>query len=115
MSDAIDREREDATRDNIDSLKALVTSPGWQLFLAQAQKEWGGEGYGRRMKALLTNIPAGPDRALQMAGEVEKIDAASDAVNELLTWPKRTIAAHAQAEQRKNHTSIRERFRRAAP
>lgn len=74
MSDPAEREH----------LEQLLTSPGWLLFTAYAKSEWGSTEMVRKMKkaATATDDPA---------QAVLRVDAAHDAVNDLLLWPRTRI------------------------
>ncbi len=71
----------------------LVQMPGWQLFVATARQEWGGEGYGRKMRAALASVPPGPDRPYEVARVAERIDDQATAINNLLSVPAERIKA----------------------
>ena len=75
----------------IGALRDLVQSEGWRLLKAQCDTEWGPAGYGRRMQEALAQVPAGPDRAYEIARVAEQVDATARAVNALVTWPTEEI------------------------
>lgn len=75
----------------VSALTDLLSSEGWQLLREQAIHEWGATGYGARMKEALSRIPAGPDRAYELARVAEEVDATSNAVNALVAWPSEEI------------------------
>lgn len=77
----------------IEALRDLLQHPGWAVFLAHARSEWGGEGYGRRMKVAIASVPPGPERAYALADAAERIDRAESEINALLTWPRERVAA----------------------
>jgi hypothetical protein len=84
-------------------LQELVQTPGWQLLIAQADREWGPRGYGCRMQEALTAIPQGPDRPYQLAQVAEQVDATARAVQQILGWPQaqiRMIATRESAPRR---------------
>jgi len=64
-------------------LANLVKHPGWLLFKEHCRKQWGAEGYGRRMKAALSNC-----KAENLGVAVHGIDVANDEINALLSWPE---------------------------
>lgn len=77
-----DNERED--------LHGLIHSDGWQRLLSMARMRWAGDGYGRQIKLAIANAKAdGGD----VSAAVSAVDAASEAVNQMLTYPEDRIAA----------------------
>ena len=75
--------------DEKQELHDLVLSPGWLRLCEHARLEWR-DGYPQKMKLARMNAKAeGEDAGVAM----DKVDAASDAVNALLSWPKERIAA----------------------
>lgn len=73
------------------ALSDMLQSEGWRLLRDQAIKEWGGEGYGRRMKEAIDQIPVGPDRAYEIARVAEQVDATSNAVHQFIAWPSEEL------------------------
>ena len=70
--------------DEQQALMDLVTHAGWRLFVAEAKKRWGAEGYGRQLKTAV----AGAIKAQQSAeAAIGAVDRANDEINALLTWP----------------------------
>lgn len=63
-------------------LSDLVKHPGWLIFREHCRKQWGAEGYGRKMKQAIGNA-----KATDLAVIVHGIDVANDEINALLTWP----------------------------
>lgn len=88
--------------DEREDLAALLLAPGWHRVVAHAKERWAGEGYGRRMKEAITGS-ADPVSA------VKSVDAASDAVNEILSWP---IDRAKQLQQQHEHALERTTLRR---
>lgn len=76
MSETVDRTRE--------SLQDLVTSKGWLVFKEHARKEWGPEGYGRKVSQVIASNTG----TLQLAPAVELIHRATEEINQLLRWPE---------------------------
>jgi hypothetical protein len=62
-------------------LEQLVKHPGWLLFKEYARKQWGPEGYGRRMKEAI----AVKDSAVVA---VNGVDYAATEINALMSWPE---------------------------
>ncbi len=79
--------------DTLVALKDMIASRGWELLMAHAKREHGPEGYGRTMQAKLSAIPAGPDRAFEIAQAAELVDSTARAVNALMEWPAQQIRA----------------------
>jgi hypothetical protein len=80
----------------------LVTSPGWLRFAEFAKKQWGPVGYGQRLKQAIADAKRA---GIDLSEAVARVDAASDAVNELLTWPKtRAADLLSQEANRKRET-----------
>ena len=72
-------------------LEALVTSPGWLRVLEHARQEWK-EDYPAKVKLAMQ----GADPGIAW----NRVDAASDAVNALLTWPKERLRVMAERQAR---------------
>jgi hypothetical protein len=77
--------------DQLAAFKELVQSIGWRLLKAHAAHDWGPEGYGRQMQAALVKVPQGPDRAYELAQVAERVEATSQAVNAVMTYPEEQI------------------------
>ena len=75
----------------LSALVDLTQSEGWRLVLGYLRAEWGPEGYGRKMQAELSKVAAGPDRAYEIARLAEQIDATSEAVNLIASWPDERV------------------------
>lgn len=86
MSEPTDRE----------DLEQLVTSPGWLRLMAFAKKQWGPEGYGVRVKQAIAHAIAQKD---DIAHAVQRVDAANDEINRLLSWPQERIRELLAQEQ----------------
>lgn len=102
---------EDVERDAPDailgSLRDLVQSAGWQLLKQQAAHEWGPEGYGRQMQHALSTIPAGPERAYELARVAEQVDATAKAVHALIQWPEEQIRQLAPSKPARRFDALR--------
>jgi len=66
-----------------EQLDDLTKHPGWQLFKEHARKQWGPEGYGRKMKQALAI-----NNGIEQAVTIRSVDYASTEINALLTWPE---------------------------
>jgi hypothetical protein len=76
----------------------LQTSPGWLRFTEFAKKQWGPIGYGQRLKRAIADAKAAGE---DLSNAVARVDAANDAVNELLSYPaSRVKDLYAQEAQR---------------
>jgi hypothetical protein len=81
-----------------EDLDQLLASPGWVRFAAYVKKQWGPEGYGIRLKQAVTAaIAANQD----VSNAVSRVDAANDAVNEVLTWPRERVKHLEHFEQQR--------------
>lgn len=78
-----------------EELEALMTTPGWLRLLAYARATWGGDGYAQRIKLA---IRTAQDRQQNVAEAVQRVDAANDEVNAILTWPKLRVQQLLQKE-----------------
>lgn len=87
-----------------EDLEQMQSSPGWLRFQQHVRKSWGPEGYGLRLKRAVTEAKAaGQDQA----DAVARVDAQSDAVNEVLSWPKERARQLANQEtQRRQEPSL---------
>ncbi len=73
------------------ALRDLLRHRGFELMWAHIRKEYGPEGYGRKVQAAMAAIPAGPDRPYEMARVADEIGAMTKAVNEIMEWPLREV------------------------
>ena len=86
------------TNDEKADLEGLVLSPGWLRLLEYARVEWR-ENYPAKMKLARMNAKKdGEDAGVAM----DRVDAAADAVNALLSWPKERLAGM-QARHVRDH------------
>ena len=67
-----------------ESLQDLVTSKGWLLFREHARKEWGPEGYGRKLARVMDNFASKP---VELTAELQKVHTATLEIDALLAWP----------------------------
>ena len=77
MSDP--RERED--------LEALLASPGWLRLLEYARQQWT-VGNPQKIKLAIKDATASNQN---VAEAVQRVDAANDEVNAILSWPKQRV------------------------
>jgi hypothetical protein len=91
----------------ISALRDLLASPGWQLLEAQIAREWGPEGYGRRMQEALSRIKPGPDRAYELAAVAETVEATARAVEQIRRWPAEQIKALSPEKPKGPFASLR--------
>jgi hypothetical protein len=89
------------------ALRELLASPGWQLLEAQIAREWGPEGYGRRMQEALSRIKPGPDRAYELAAVAETVEATARAVEQIRRWPAEQIKALSPEKPKGPFASLR--------
>lgn len=76
----------------VQALRELVNSSGWQLFREQANREWGPEGFGKRMMEALSRVPNGPDRAWELGQAAEQAKMTAEAVNAIMAWPTEQLS-----------------------
>ena len=97
MSDPAEREH----------LQQLQTSPGWLLFVAYARQEWGSAEFTRKMKRAIADATANKEDPAQA---VLRVNAAHDAVNDLLLYPRNRVGMLLNAEEsRKREDSVSRR------
>lgn len=99
MSD--DKERED--------YDALLKAPGWLRLLNMARQAYGGDGYGRKVKEAIAEARA---KQADVEVAVEKVDAASDAVNWIVSYPQnrlRQLTDAAAARHLETHPPVTRR------
>lgn len=70
--------------DEREDLHALLHTPGWQRVLSVARGQWGGDGYGAQIKLAIAKAKA---EGSDVSAAVSAVDAAQDAVNQLMSWP----------------------------
>lgn len=87
-----------------DALEALLTHPGWQLFVAHVQHEWGATGV--RYNAEL-------DQALNLlddnaaASQARQIRAGRRVIEQLLAWPADEVGRLTRQDRRPELTMSR--------
>ena len=69
------------------ALEDLIHAPGWLLFKEHARKEWGPEGYGRKVQTAI----ATKSGTAELAPAVEQIHATTREINELMKWPEQQL------------------------
>ncbi len=74
--------------DEREDLQALMQAPGWARLLAVARAQWAGEGYGRQIKLA---IATAQQQNKDVSAAVSAVDAASEAVNQLMTYPQERV------------------------
>jgi hypothetical protein len=71
-----------------EDFEELMKAPGWLRFAEYCRKQWGPVGYGQRIKRAVTQAiqdKTDPGHA------VACVDAANNAVNEVLTYPQQRV------------------------
>jgi hypothetical protein len=81
-----------------DDWESLLGSPGWLRFLAYAKAQYAGETYARRIKSAITHAL---EHKLDVSAAVQVVDAESNAVNALVSYPAMRIKEllHAEAQR----------------
>lgn len=74
--------------DRREALEALVTHPGWQLFLAYVADEWGpsGKAYARALDKALDLLDDGA-----AASQARQVRAARRVIDGLVRWPEEEL------------------------
>lgn len=67
-----------------DDLEQFLTSNGWLRFQAYAKTEWGAVAYAKKLKDAVVEAA---DKRTDPAQAVLRVNAAHDAVNDLMLWP----------------------------
>lgn len=84
-----------------EALQDLITSPGWLLFKEHARLQWGPEGYGKKIAAVMARYA---DDALALGLELRKVHTATEEINVLMKWPderlKKSEPSHHPADPR---------------
>ena len=75
------------TDDERGDWEGLIHSPGWLRLLEHARLEWK-EDYPRKMKLARMEAKASGEDAGQA---MDRVDAAQDAINQFLDWPKHRL------------------------
>ena len=86
--------------DEREDWQALLASPGWGRVVAHARALYAGEGYGRAIKLAISNALT---EKRDVAAAVAAVDAASEAVNQVLSLP-----ADRFRELSRHHDSVSE-------
>jgi len=71
-----------------EALQDLVTSKGWLLFKEWARVQWGPEGYGEKIAAVMHRYA---DDALALGQELRKVHTATEEINVLMKWPEEQL------------------------
>jgi len=75
----------DSEREDYDALR---THPGWQRLVAFAKQQWGGVTYRNRIDQAIAKAE---DSKGDVAAAVKAVNAATDAVNQLLSHPAERV------------------------
>ena len=75
--------------ETLEVLEGLVTHPGWQVFVQHVGLEWGPKAYAARLKAAVSEARVHHTDA---SAAIERVDAANDAVAEVMQWPGQEVA-----------------------
>ena len=82
-----------------EDLEALLSNPGFLRLLSHARSQWAGDGYAQKIKLAIRHAT---EKNENVAEAVQRVDAANDEVNAILSWPKaRMQSLTAQEAQRK--------------
>jgi hypothetical protein len=68
-----------------EDLESLLKAPGWLRLLQHSRKTWAGDGYAAKIKLAIKDAT---ERGQNVAEAVQRVDAANDEVNAILSWPK---------------------------
>lgn len=67
-----------------EDLESLLSNPGWLRLMAYARKTYAGDSYAKRIKAAIASAIAAK---ADVNAAVQAVDAESNAVNDVLSWP----------------------------
>lgn len=90
MSDPTERE----------ALEQLISCPGWHVFINHVKAEWGAIEVVQKIKRAITDAK---ERKEDVSEAVLRVNAAHDAVNALMLWPRtraQTLTGNEAARQR---------------
>lgn len=79
----------DADVNELDALKALIASDGWQLYQQAIRGAWGAEACMRQIDQALAGLPRGDQDAVN--DTVQQIRASARAVQAMATWPESRV------------------------
>lgn len=68
----------------LESLQDLLSSPGWLLFKERARKEWGPEGYGKKIAGVMAQYQ---NDAVTLGLHLRLVHTATEEINALMKWP----------------------------
>jgi ABC-type Fe2+-enterobactin transport system substrate-binding protein len=68
-----------------EDLESLLKAPGWLRLINHSRKEWAGDGYAAKIKLAIRHAT---EKNENVAEAVQRVDAANDEVNAVLSWPK---------------------------
>ena len=77
-------------------LEGLLTHPGWTAFQTAVGDLWGPKAYANRLKGAVSHARTVGKDASQA---IELVDAANDAVAEVMRWPGERVVRLKQQEQ----------------
>lgn len=81
-----------------EELESLLMTPGWIRFASYAKEQWGPVGYGMRLKRAIAQAR---EAKTDLGEAVARVDAANDAVNELLSWVQARVTQLLEHEARR--------------
>jgi hypothetical protein len=82
-----------------EDLESLLKAPGWLRLIQHSRRTWAGDGYAAKIKLAIRHAT---ERNENVAEAVQRVDAANDEVNAILSWPKaRVQSLTSQEAQRK--------------
>jgi hypothetical protein len=72
-----------------EDLESLLKAPGWLRLIQHSRKEWAGDGYAAKIKLAIKDAM---EKNQNVAEAVQRVDAANDQINAVLSWPKDRVA-----------------------
>lgn len=88
------------SRERTDAIAALLTSPGWLLFKDEARKQWGPEGYGRKVSQAIAEHSG----TAALSAAVELVHRSAGEINALVRWPEDELKKLQAQAQPVEHT-----------
>ena len=78
------------TNQELEDIETLVASPGWHLFVAHVDREFGPLGYRQKASKILSGVSV--ERQNDAAGLLLQLESSTREVERLLAWPKERVS-----------------------
>ena len=81
---------------SVEVLESLVTHPGWRLFQEHVAERWGPKAYAQALKDAVRQAR---EHRSDAGHAIELVDAANEAIADIMRWPSEHLARLRAQEQ----------------